>query len=66
MDEHQKRLEDKVDRILSILHGDEKGEMGMIQRVSIIWRVFMIWPICTGSGVAGAVITILVQKFFLP
>ena len=64
MDENQKRLEDKLDKILEILHGDETGDMGMIQRVSIIWRVFIVWPLCTGSAVAGAVVTILVQKLF--
>ena len=64
MDEHQQRLEAKLDQILTILHGDDQGGMGIIQRVSIIWRMMVIWPLCTGSAVAGAIVTMMVQKIW--
>lgn len=56
------RLEDKLDQILAILHGDGKGEMGMVQKVSILWRLVLTWPLCTASALVGAILTLLIEK----
>lgn len=63
MDENDlKRLEDKVDRLLNVLHGGDDGDMGLVQKVSIIWTLVVRWPLYTASALAGAALTILVQK----
>lgn len=63
MDENDvKRIEDKMDRMLDILHGGDDGDMGLVQKVSIIWTIVVRWPLYTASALAGAALTILVQR----
>ena len=57
------RLEAKLDAILTTLNGDGRGEMGMVQKVAIMWRFIVLWPLCTGSAALGAVFTIIIQYF---
>lgn len=56
------RLEEKMDRLLNILHGGDSGDMGLVQKVSIIWTLVVRWPLYTASALCGAALTILVQK----
>lgn len=51
-----------MDRLLNILHGGDSGDMGLVQKVSIIWTLVVRWPLYTASALCGAALTILVQK----
>lgn len=60
-DQNIERIEAKLDQVLSILHGDGKQEMGMVQRVNILWTVVLKWPLYIISVIVGALLTILIQ-----
>lgn len=64
--EHQdfQRLEEKLDRVLTILHGDGGREMGMVQKVNILWLLVMKWPLYLASIILGGAITVVIQRVF--
>lgn len=65
MDENDiQRLESKLDQVLVILHGDGRGDFGLVQKVNILWTVVMRWPLYTASALAGSALTLLVQRLF--
>lgn len=51
----------KLDRVIDLMHGDDKGNLGIVHKVEILWRVLFIWPIATASALAGVALTIIVQ-----
>lgn len=57
------RIDKKLDMILEILHGDDQGSLGMVQKVNVIWTLLFKWPLYLASLVAGSVLTILVQRY---
>lgn len=59
--DHIERIEDKLDQVLSILHGDGKAEMGMVQKVNIVWAVVFKGPLYVASIVIGAILTLVIQ-----
>lgn len=59
-----KELRGEIKLIAAILRGDDKGAWGLTHQVRLMWRIFIIWPLCTMSAVAGAAITIILQTFF--
>jgi hypothetical protein len=54
----------KLDQIAETLYGDSKGALGVVRQVQFMWKTFWLWPLCTLSGVAGVVATLLAQRFF--
>lgn len=55
------RLDAKLDQILDILHGDGKQEIGMVQKVNLLWMLVFKGPLYVASIVLGAILTIVVQ-----
>ena len=60
-DDQNKRLEEKLDQILVLLHGDGKGELGLAQKVNLLWIVVMRWPLYIVTTGLGVVITLVIQ-----
>ena len=64
MNDHDaERVEKKLDRILELLHGDGKSEMGIVQKVNWMWMMIFKWPLYILFTTTGALITLLIQKF---
>jgi hypothetical protein len=42
------------------IHGS-KGELGIKNRVDILWRIH-VWLLCTLSGGAGVIATLIIQR----
>lgn len=61
MDDQLERVESKLDQILSILHGDGREEMGIIQKVNLLWLIVYKWPLYILSIAFGAALTIFIQ-----
>lgn len=57
------RIDQKLDQILVLLHGDDAGSLGLVQKVNFIWTVIFKWPLYLVSIVMGSVVTILIQHF---
>ena len=61
MDDQLERVEAKLDQILSILHGDGREEMGIIQKVNLLWLIVYKWPLYLISIIFGAGLTLVIQ-----
>lgn len=59
-----RELREDVRGISSILRGDDKGAWGLTHQVRLMWRIFIIWPLCTASAFTGAAVTLLLQNIF--
>lgn len=57
------RIEKKLDEMLAILHGDGRGDMGLIQKINILWTIVFKWPLYVLSIVLGSLITLAIQHF---
>lgn len=64
--EHEtlQELKTQTQAIFTILRGDDKGQLGLIQQVRFMWKTFWLWPLCTLSAIGGAIGTMILQRLF--
>lgn len=60
-DTQQDGLNTRVKEIEVELNGN--GEMGLKQKVSVMWRAH-VWILCTLSGLVGSALTLIITKYF--
>lgn len=63
MDNEWVRLDEKLDQILTMLHGNDK-EWGVIRRVDVLWLLVVKFPLYVAGIVTGAGLTIVLQTAF--
>lgn len=61
-DSDAREINDKLDQIFGILKGDGGENMGLVQKVNILWLLVLRWPIVIVSAIGGSVITITAQQ----
>lgn len=59
-----REIREELKTLGEILRGDDKGTWGLTHQVHLMWRAFIIWPLCTLSALAGAAGTLLLQQLF--
>lgn len=41
----------------ALMNGDPTGGLGYFQKSNIVWKMLVIWPLCTCSAIFGSVLT---------
>jgi len=63
-DQQELGLKRRVNTVEKELAGSG-SELGLKQKVNVMWRLH-VWILCSFSGIAGSLLTLMIQKFRHP